>query len=255
MDDDVAVLMLTEVDYRTGRLHDMAALTAQGARRSASSRSGTSRIPPARCRSTSPAAASDFAVGCGYKYLNGGPGAPAFIYVRPDLQARRRARRFRAGWAMRRRSPSISTIARRRAIDRLRVGTPPVLSMAALEAALDVWDGVDMRDVRARSIAAERGLHAERRGARARTRARLAARSRVGAARRCRSASTQGYAAMQALIARRRDRRFPRARHHALRLHAALSQPRRGASGGAPSRRHHHAAGSGTGRNSMRGTR
>jgi kynureninase len=94
----------------------------------------------------------DFAVGCGYKYLNGGPGAPAFIYVRPDLQER--IAPALSGW-MGHAAPFAFELGYRPApgIDRLRAGTPPVLSLAALDAALEVFDGVDMLALRKRSVA------------------------------------------------------------------------------------------------------
>src|SRR5690606_40334392 len=93
----------------------------------------------------------DFAAGCTYKYLNGGPGAPAFIYVRPDLVEQ--ARPALSGW-LGHEAPFAFDLDYRpgRGIDRMRVGTPPVVQMSILEAALEVWDAVDMADVRARSI-------------------------------------------------------------------------------------------------------
>ena len=83
IDETVAVLMLTHVDYRTGRMHDMKRLTAKAAGGGAlviwdlAHSAGALPVEIAACN-------ADFAVGCTYKYLNGGPGAPAFIYVRPD---------------------------------------------------------------------------------------------------------------------------------------------------------------------------
>ena len=148
--DDVAVLMLTEVDYGTGRLHDMAALTklahAAGAITVWDLAHSAGAVPV-----DVSAAGADFAVGCTYKYLNGGPGAPAFIYVAP--QHAPHIRPALAGWLGH--DAPFAFEERYRAgqgIDRMRVGTPPILQMAALDAALDVWDGVDMGDVRARSI-------------------------------------------------------------------------------------------------------
>jgi kynureninase len=95
---------------------------------------------------------ADFAVGCTYKYLNGGPGAPAFIYARPDHISTTWP--ALSGW-LGHEAPFAFDPAYRPSpgIDRLRVGTPPVVQMAILEAALDVWDEVDIKDVRARSIA------------------------------------------------------------------------------------------------------
>ena len=95
---------------------------------------------------------ADFAVGCTYKYLNGGPGAPAFIYVSP-----RHAETVDpalSGWLGHAAPFAFDPAYRPGAgIERMRVGTPPVLAMAALDAALDIWDAVDMAALRAQSIA------------------------------------------------------------------------------------------------------
>jgi kynureninase len=91
-------------------------------------------------------------VGCTYKYLNGGPGSPAFSYVAPHMAAR--ARNPLQGWLG---HASPFAFARDYApapgAAGMRIGTPPVIALASLDAALDVWDGVDMADLRARSIA------------------------------------------------------------------------------------------------------
>ncbi|MCE8526075.1 kynureninase [Ruegeria pomeroyi] len=148
--DEIAVLMLTEVDYRTGRKHDMAALTARAHAAGAltvwdlAHSAGALPVDLAGC-------GADFAVGCTYKYLNGGPGAPAFIYVAP-----RHAEQVRpalSGW-LGHQAPFAFDLDYRpgAGIERMRVGTPPVIQMAALSAALDVWDMADMADVRAKSI-------------------------------------------------------------------------------------------------------
>lgn len=151
IDDSVAALMLTEVDYRTGRLHDMADLTRRAHAAGAlavwdlAHSVGALPVDLAGCN-------ADFAAGCTYKYLNGGPGAPAFIYVRPDLIAT--ARPALAGW-MGHDAPFAFDLDYRPAagIERMRVGTPAVIQMSILEAALEVWDEVDMEALRARSIA------------------------------------------------------------------------------------------------------
>ena len=147
--DDVAVLLLTEVDYRTGRKHDMASLTKKAHEAGAlvvwdlAHSAGALPVDLTGCD-------VDFAVGCTYKYLNGGPGAPAFIYVRPDLAER--VDPILAGW-LGHQAPFDFDLNYHpgTGIDRFRVGTPPVLQMAALSASMDIWDGVDMAAVRKKS--------------------------------------------------------------------------------------------------------
>jgi kynureninase len=148
--EEVAVTLLTEVDYRTGRLHDMADLTARAHAAGAltiwdlAHSAGALPVDVA-------GAGADFAVGCTYKYLNGGPGAPAFIYVAP----RHAEAAFPAlsGWLGHDAPFAFEPAYRPGAgVERMRVGTPPVLAMAALGAALDIWEGVDMAALRARSI-------------------------------------------------------------------------------------------------------
>lgn len=147
---EVAVLMLTEVDYRTGRRHDMAALTDAAHRAGAltvwdlAHSAGAVDVDLLGAR-------ADFAVGCTYKYLNGGPGAPAFVWVHPDLADD--ARPCLQGW-MGHAAPFAFDPGYTPAdgIERMRVGTPPVIALAALDAALDVWEGVDMAALRARSV-------------------------------------------------------------------------------------------------------
>ncbi|MEL6508396.1 MAG: kynureninase [Pseudomonadota bacterium] len=149
--DDVAVALITQIDYRTGRLHDMAALTAK-----AQSAGAVMLWDLAHSAGAVPvdlaASGCEFAVGCTYKYLNGGPGAPAFIYVRPDLIDG--IRPAMAGW-LGHAAPFAfeQTYRPARDIERMRVGTPPVMQMTALEEALRLWDGIDMADIRAASIA------------------------------------------------------------------------------------------------------
>ncbi|MDX2225075.1 MAG: aminotransferase class V-fold PLP-dependent enzyme, partial [Rhodospirillaceae bacterium] len=98
------------------------------------------------------AANADLAVGCGYKYLNGGPGAPAFAFVAGRHQAA--LDQPLSGWMGHARPFDFATAyAPAAGTDRLLCGTPPVLSLAALDAALEVWDQVDMAAVRAKSMA------------------------------------------------------------------------------------------------------
>ena len=149
--DEVAVVMITQVDYRTGRMHDMGAITAKahvaGAVMLWDLAHSAGAVPVDLAASN-----CEFAVGCTYKYLNGGPGAPAFIYVRPDIVSD--IVPALSGW-LGHDAPFAFEQSYRPAqdIERMRVGTPPVLQLTALEAALQVWDGVDMQQLRDRSIA------------------------------------------------------------------------------------------------------
>lgn len=151
IDESVAVVMLTQVDYRSGRMHDMDRITklthAAGAVSLWDLAHSAGAVPVNLIASE-----CEFAVGCTYKYLNGGPGAPAFIYVRPDLV--HSTRPALSGW-MGHDAPFKFEQGYRPAtsIERMRVGTPPVIQMSALEAALDVWNEVDMNELRAASIA------------------------------------------------------------------------------------------------------
>jgi kynureninase len=137
---NVAVLMLTHVNYRTGRMHDMGALTQRAHAAGALmlwDLAHSAGAVPVNLKGNGPEAeAADFAVGCGYKYLNGGPGAPAFVWVHPRL-----ADRFwqpLSGW-MGHAAPFEFTSQYRPApgIARYLCGTPPVISMAALECGVD----------------------------------------------------------------------------------------------------------------------
>ncbi len=150
IDEDVAVLMLTEVGYATGRLHDMAALTEKA------HAAGVLTIwDLAHSAGAVPVdvtgARADFAVGCTYKYLNSGPGGPAFIYVAP--QHADTARPALSGW-LGHEAPFAFDADYRPGpgIECMRVGTPPVLQLASLAASLDIWDHVDIAALRARSI-------------------------------------------------------------------------------------------------------
>jgi kynureninase len=149
LDQDTALLMLSHVDYRTGQIHDMARLTAAAQRSGALALWDLAHSAGALPLDLS-ACGVDLAVGCGYKYLNGGPGAPAFLFVaerwhdeirqpitgwfghaepfgfRPEYRAAPGVRRFLAG-------------------------TPPILSMKALEAGVDLLLEVDPGQLRAKS--------------------------------------------------------------------------------------------------------
>ena len=146
---EVAVSLITEVDYRTGRRHDMAHLTAKAQSVGALTIWDLAHSAGAIDVDLM-AAQADFAVGCTYKYLNGGPGSPAFIYVAPKHAEH--VRPALSGW-LGHKSPFDFdlTYTEGRGIERMRVGTPPVIAMASLEAALDIWDMTTMTDIRAKS--------------------------------------------------------------------------------------------------------
>ena len=154
VDEHCAVLMLTHVNYRTGRMHDMAALSKTahdaGALVVWDLAHSAGAVPVALHRD-----AADFAVGCGYKYLNGGPGAPAFVWVHP-----KHANRFwqpLAGW-MGHAAPFDFTPGYRPAagITRYLCGTPAVLACVALECGVDTVLAADMAALRAKSLALTR---------------------------------------------------------------------------------------------------
>jgi kynureninase len=146
IDETVAVVALTEVDYRTGRRHDMAGLTD-----SAHAAGALSVWDLAHSAGAFPVELEgcdvDLAVGCGYKYLNGGPGAPAFLYVAPRLHGA--YRNPIQGWFGHADPFSFSSdFTPAHGIDRGRIGTPHVLSLVALDEALRLWDEIDLGDVR-----------------------------------------------------------------------------------------------------------
>lgn len=149
--EDVAVVMLTQVDYRSGRVHDMAKITERAHAVGAvmiwdlAHSAGALPIDLTGCQ-------AEFAVGCTYKYLNGGPGSPAFIYVRPDLVED--VQPALSGW-LGHDAPFAMELDYRPAMstERMRVGTPPIVQLSILDQALDAWDGVDMADIRTASVA------------------------------------------------------------------------------------------------------
>lgn len=151
IDETVAVTMITEVDYRTGRRHDMKAITDRAHAAGAltvwdlAHSAGAFPVELAAC-------GADFACGCTYKYLNSGPGGPAFIYVAPRHQDR--ARPALSGWLGHEAPFAFDADYRPgKGIERMRVGTPPILQMAALDASMEIWDRVDMQALRAASLA------------------------------------------------------------------------------------------------------
>jgi len=156
LDDRVAILMLTHVNYRTGHMHRMRELTH------AAHDAGAIVVwDLAHSAGAVPIdlhdADADFAIGCGYKYLNGGPGAPAFIWAHP----RHTQRMDREGW----RPPLSGWLGHAQpfafdpyyepasGIQRFICGTPPVLSLAALECGVDTVLAASMNAIRAKSIA------------------------------------------------------------------------------------------------------
>lgn len=151
IDETVAFTMITEVDYRTARLHDMKAVTQRAHDKGALTiwdLAHSAGATPVQLQASD----ADFALGCTYKYLNGGPGAPAFLYVKPQLQDK--VQPPLAGW-WGHAAPFAFDLDYRPApgIIRNQCGTQPILSMAALDAALDVWDDVDMGVLRKKSLA------------------------------------------------------------------------------------------------------
>ncbi|MFC3625013.1 kynureninase [Vogesella amnigena] len=149
--EDVAVVALSHVNYRTGAMYDMAAVTAQAHQRGAlviwdlAHAAGAVEVPLN-------AANADFAVGCTYKYLNGGPGSPAFIWV-----AARHQDRFwqplSGWWGHNRPFAMADNYQPAHGIRRFLCGTQPITSMAMVECGLDVALQVDMADIRAKSLA------------------------------------------------------------------------------------------------------
>jgi kynureninase len=151
MGPDVAVLLVTHVDYRTGYMHDLAGLTAaahaQGALALWDLCHSAGAVPV-----DLGAAGADLAVGCTYKFLNGGPGAPAYLYAASRLQAELSSPI--AGWFGHASTFSFEdSYEAAPGVERFLAGTPPIVSLAALEAALDLWQGVDIEAVRGKSMA------------------------------------------------------------------------------------------------------
>ncbi len=151
LDEDVAVLMLTHVNYRNGYRHDMAELTKAAHDKGILVIWDLAHSAGAMAVDLTGADA-DFAIGCGYKYLNGGPGAPAFLYVNPRHQGG--FRQPLSGWFGHRAPFDFEpAYAPSSSIEQYLCGTPPVLAMVAMDEAMSLWDDVDMAAIRTKSIA------------------------------------------------------------------------------------------------------
>jgi kynureninase len=149
LDDSVALLLLTHVHYKTGALHDMAALTRAAHEAGAlvlwdlSHSAGALPVDLTLCR-------ADFAVGCGYKYLNGGPGAPAFAFVAERHHAA--LRQPLTGWMGHAAPFAFSDdYAPGEGVNRLLCGTPPILGLAALEVGVDIIAEIGVERLYAKS--------------------------------------------------------------------------------------------------------
>lgn len=150
IDDDTAVVMLTHVNYRTGAMHDMPAITAAAHAHGAlmlwdlAHSAGAVPLDLAACD-------ADFAIGCGYKYLNGGPGAPSFLYVAPRLLDT--IQMPLTGW-LGHAAPFAFEPSYRPAsgIARATVGTPAVLSLAGLQVGVETALLAPIADVREKSV-------------------------------------------------------------------------------------------------------
>jgi kynureninase len=201
IDEDTAVVTLTHVDYRSAAIHDMRAINnaahAAGALTAwdLSHSAGAIELDLDGC-------GCDLAVGCGYKYLNGGPGAPAFIYVAERLQGQLTNRL--QGW-MGHAQPFAFVDDYRPAggILKFLTGTPSILAMAALDAGLATFDGIAMADLQAKSRKLSK-LFIDEVEERCGNQMRLASpRDPNERGSHVVFAHPEGYAIMQALIARR----------------------------------------------------
>lgn len=150
LSDEVAVVMLTDTDYRSARRHDMMEITAKAHAVGAlviwdlAHSAGAVPVDLMGCN-------ADFAVGCTYKYLNGGPGAPAFLFVHPRLQ--NEAVPALVGWWGHAKPFDFSTeFEPAVGVKRFQSGTQAILNMVALDAAMDAWKGVSMNRLYAKAI-------------------------------------------------------------------------------------------------------
>ena len=151
LDADTAVVSFSAVDYRTGELWDASSITAAVHAAGAFMLWDLCHVAGALPFALD-ALDADAAVGCGYKYLNGGPGAPAWIYLPRRMQDR--VELPITGWHGHADPFGLEQEFRpAEGMARARIGTPPILAMLALDAALDVWEDVDLAAVRVKSLA------------------------------------------------------------------------------------------------------
>jgi kynureninase len=151
LNDDVALVMLTHVDFRSGEMLDMDAITKKvhdvGALMLWDLAHSTGAVPL-----DVTGADVDFAAGCGYKYLNGGPGAPAFLYVRTSWQGI--LENPLPGWHGHARPFDFDLdYEAAKGMQAFATSSPPIVAFAALDGALDIWDHVSIQQVRAKSLA------------------------------------------------------------------------------------------------------
>ncbi|MCP1289627.1 MULTISPECIES: kynureninase [unclassified Chromobacterium] len=151
LDEDVAVLLLSHVNYRTGYLYDMAAVTRSAHQRGALAIWDLAHSAGALQVDLNGADA-DFAVGCTYKYLNGGPGSPAFIWVAPRHQ-NAFWQPLSGWWGHAKPFEMAADYAPAQGIRRFLCGTQPIVSLALVECGLDVARQVDAQQLRAKSLA------------------------------------------------------------------------------------------------------
>ncbi len=147
---EVGVVMLTQINYQTGELYDLEEISSVAHKNGCviiwdlahSAGAVPIELEKSRC---------EFAVGCTYKFLNGGPGAPAFIYVRPDLI--KNFYPILRGWLGHKHPFDFDMhFKKSETIDSMRIGTPPVIQMSILEKSLEIWSDIDLEEVRKESI-------------------------------------------------------------------------------------------------------
>ena len=156
IDADCAVLLLTHVNYRSGYQHDMAALCALARRHGVVTVWDLAHSAGA-VELDLTAAQADLAVGCTYKYLNGGPGAPAFIWVRQGLQ--QAFRQPLSGWWSHAAPFAMdAAYAPCDGIGRALCGTQPIVSLALIECGLEIFERTSIKAIRAKSLALEPGV-------------------------------------------------------------------------------------------------